>query len=127
MKIDIDSLALTVINELEAYGDEAVEAVTEAVQETAKETIQELRAASPRGVTGDYAESWKKKRNKDVRGKERYDMVVYSNKPEYRLTHLLENGHAKRNGGRVEAIPHIKSAEEHAQVRLENKIRRRLS
>ena len=54
-------------------------------------------------------QSWSYKRDENLSGRHRYDMVVYSQKPEYRLTHLLEKGHAKRNGGRVDGIPHIKN------------------
>ena len=129
-KIDIDKLSIEVMNELRLYGEATIEIVEKAVEETAKETVNELRVTSPEGKTGDYSESWKKKRDKSKMGKYRYDMIVYSAKPDYRLTHLLEYGHAVRRGGRkigkAKAFPHIKDAEIHAKKRLENKIVRAL-
>lgn len=41
-KIDIDELAIAVINELDAYREDVMEAVEKAVKETAKQTAAEL-------------------------------------------------------------------------------------
>lgn len=52
-------------------------------------------------------------------------LTVYS-KDYYRLTHILEFGHAKRNGGRVPAQSHIASAEEKSVEKLEEEIRKNI-
>lgn len=125
-KINIDKLAKEVMVELNAYRDVTVEGMKKAVTETAKQTTAELRDTSPVGDTGEYAKHWSYKRDPNLKGKYKYSMVVYSKKPEYRIIHLLENGHAKRNGGRVEGIPHVNPAERHAKEILEERLGRYL-
>lgn len=121
-KIDTDKLSMEVIKNLQLYSKVTCEIVEKAVIETAKETVKELRVTSPEGATGEYAKSWKCKRDKEAKGKNRYNMIVYAQKPDYRLTHLLEHGHALIRGGRTRAFPHIKNAELNAIERLEAKI-----
>ena len=96
------------------YGDEATRLCNEAVPKIAKKTVAELKKTSPTGTRGKYAKSWTSQNTKNRNGSE---AVIYSNE-EYRLTHLLENGHALRNGGRAKAIPHIAPAEEKAKKEL---------
>lgn len=123
-KIDVDKLSMEVVKNLQLYSKVTIEMVEKAVVETAKETVQELRVTSPEGKTGEYAKSWKCKRDKEAKGKNRYNMIVYAEKPDYRLTHLLEHGHALKSGGRTRAFPHIKNVELNAIERLEAKILR---
>jgi hypothetical protein len=53
-------------------------------------------------------------------------MTVHS-RNRYRLAHLLEKGHAKRGGGRVQGKSHIAPAEKNGEELLENLIRKAIS
>ena len=64
---------------------------------------------------GKYRRSWKKK--KLANG----SFVVFNAVAS--LTHILENGHISRNGGRVAGIVHIKPAEEKAIQNFEKRIK----
>lgn len=126
MSINIDKLSIEVLRNLDIYLANTIEDVERAVYETADETVAELKKTSPVGPTGDYAKSWTHKRDNRIRGKYYLSRVVCQKKPNYRLTHLLEFGHAKVNGGRVNAQPHIQKAEENALIRLNTKLLRKL-
>ena len=125
-KINVSNLAKEVMQELEIYKQNTVENVESAVIETAKETVEELKKKSPKGITKDYSKSWNYKRNKKTKKADRYSVIVYSKDPEYRLTHLLEYGHANRDGGRTEGNPHISIVEKNAKQALLYKIQKKL-
>lgn len=119
MSSNVDKLAGEVAEMLEAYTDEVTEAVKAECETVADECLKEIRAASP-VKTGKYKKGWKKK--VEYEGKEDIRIRVYNAKSPG-LTHLLEKGHAKVNGGRVAAIPHIEPAEQHAAEKLVNKVK----
>lgn len=116
-KINIDKLANELLKELETYRNVTVELMEGVVKETAKETVRQLKNTSPKD-SGEYAKSWRSKRDNTLKGKWAFSMVVY-NKDHYQLTHLLEHGHAKVGGGRVAGIEHIEPAERLAERVLE--------
>lgn len=108
---------------LEEYGEEVQEVVSKSIEAEAPKVVKELKKSSPKN-RGEYAKSWKKENEKDrLNGTK---MTVYNDK-HYRLTHLLEFGHALRNGGRTRAIPHIKPAQDKAEKEIIREIEERLS
>lgn len=109
--IKADQLAQEIVKILDDYRDTTIDKMKEAVDKAAKQAVNELKTSSPKR-TGAYAKDWAAK--KDRKGnKWAYGKVVY-NKKHYRLTHLLEKGHRKVNGGMVAARPHIAKVEEKA-------------
>ncbi|MDR3241806.1 MAG: HK97 gp10 family phage protein [Lactobacillaceae bacterium] len=85
---------------LSEYTDEVVEALDKTKQNVAKEAVQKLKqGGSYKDRTGKYTKGWKVTHQGTT-------YTVWNSKQWY-LTHLLENGHATRNGKRTKAYPHI--------------------
>lgn len=116
---NIEDLEDNIMRELMSYSDEVTEQLKEDVIQVAKECMQDIKNKAPK-LSGDYKKSWKVKKAyesaTDIR------IVIHSPK-EYRIAHLLENGHAKRGGGRVEGKSHIKPAAESAEKKLLRKVK----
>ena len=56
---------------------------------------------------------------------EKLRKTIYSN-GNSGLTHLLENGHAKVNGGRTRAFPHWKYSDEYIKKELPKRIQKKI-
>jgi hypothetical protein len=120
--IPVDKLTEEVMNGLEEYAELTADVLKKEIQEAGKVAKQQISQTAPR-KTGRYAKSWAVKKISETSNS--LEVTVHS-KNRYMLTHLLENGHAKRGGGRVAAIPHIAPAEETAILSLERNIEREL-
>ena len=112
--IKVDELAGEIVLAIQAYTEDVSEAIDQAARDTAKALAKDLRETSPKD-TGEYAKGWTHR--KEAPGSYR----VY-NKKKPQLTHLLEHGHAKAGGGRVEGIPHIKPAQDRYVPEFEKKV-----
>ena len=102
---------------LDDFETDCYMAVYLAIKETAEEVVQMLKSAGEfRG--NKYRKSWKA----EVTQRRLYTSAVVHNVKHYRLTHLLEFGHAKQNGGRVRAFPHIEPINEKTAEMFEEKL-----
>ena len=119
----IDDLTAEVMQGLSEYAELTDKTMKKAVRKTAIAVKNEISANAPK-KTGRYQKSWTAKKVKE--NSHTLEMTVHS-KNRYQLTHLLEKGHALRNGGRARAFPHIAPAEEHGAEMLEDLIRKELS
>lgn len=124
--INVDQLAVAIMQDLEIYAQNTVRDVEYAVNKTAKLAQQELKETSPVGSTGEYAKSWAVRRHPG-RGKDYHAKVVYSRGSQHGKTHLLEKGHRAVDGSFVAARPHIKQVEQKAQRWMYDLLTARLS
>lgn len=122
--IPIERMANEITKMMTEYSDDVAEAMRKAVSETSAEAVLDLKRNSPKRKGpkgGAYARSWKYDAIEETRTKWRN---VVHNVKHYRLTHLLERGHANaRGGGRTPAYPHIGLAEAKAIDNLAEKMR----
>lgn len=125
--IKIDALGTEIVRMMEEYASEVAADTKAEAKAVAKEAVKELKQTSPEGPgsrKGHYKDGWASKvESENVVS---IGIRIY-NKKKPGLTHLLEKGHAKRGGGRVEGIPHISKAEKNAIDAYEKRLKARLS
>ena len=119
--ISPDQFAKEIEKTLRDYIGVTEEAAAKGVIDTADEAVDELHSASPAGSGryGSWAEynaDWNRK-NLTGSSKKVFSSVVYNEK-HYQLAHLLEKGHALKNGGRTRAFTHIAPVAEKAEKKL---------
>lgn len=123
---------------IEKYLNEYHEDISEDVRTTAKSIANaakaELERISPVGDAdvilkggevhprGNYAKGWTiaTQTSKNVHSKKIW------NRTDYQLTHLLEFGHATRNGGRTKAIPHVRPTEKKYLDKFEKELEKEI-
>ena len=120
--VPADSLADAVMEGLEEYAALTGADMIQAVRKAGQLVRSEIQANAPRD-SGKYAKSWTVKVTKE--SPHSLELTIHS-RDRYRLTHLLEHGHAKRNGGRVPGKAHIAPAEEKGVAELLAEIERGL-
>jgi hypothetical protein len=97
--------------------------VDQCVDDVAKESSERLKTAGSFGGSGAYKQDWDWKVINSKRLT--HDAVAY-NEEHYRLSHLLEFGHAKQNGGRTRAFEHIAPVNDWAQKEIVDRIKRKV-
>lgn len=126
-KVTLDNLGAAVEKILDEYEADVLKGLSGATAEVAKAGAAAVRtnARATFGGTGAYARGWSSKTTTTRIGA---DAVIY-NRTEYRLSHLLENGHALKRGGRtigrgfVQGRAHIEPVEEEINARYEKAVK----
>lgn len=125
--ITVDQLGDVIRKELAEYGAEIKKETRKIIRDAGKAALEAVRENAPvrKGPNGGaYRKSLKvtynPKEGGGVSGGEDAGYaLVYASDGQYRLTHLLENGHPMPQGGRSRAIPHWKYGEAAAEQKLE--------
>lgn len=104
----IDKLAANVDKILQEYADDVNKDVSALAKRFAQEGAKAVKGNARGNGWGEYANGWTSQFEEN-----RYSSQgVIFNKSMPGLPHLLEKGHALRNGGRSRAFPHIAPVEE---------------
>lgn len=123
-KVPINKMGKVIKDYLENYIEDIENDVVDITDNITKEAIKELQEKSPEGKgtrEKPYKKGWRRQSIKSGLKNHRYAIKIH-NATNYQLTHLLEFGHATRNGGRTKAIPHIRPIEEKYSGKYEKNI-----
>lgn len=121
--IEVDLLSKEIMKALESYSDDISEIVENVANRVGKKATSELKRNSPKGSRKSYSKGWRLK--KDRLSKNKYTIKIY-NKTDYQLTHLLEFGHANRDGSRTKAQAHIRPVEEKYSKEFEMELKKEI-
>lgn len=101
-------LGKAITEQLTFYHADVIEKVNAAGEKAVKALVKKTKATAPKR-SGDYRKSiTSAEKENPATGDKEYTWGARA--PHYRLTHLLVKGHAKQDGGRVDADPFLENA-----------------
>lgn len=118
-KVTMEQLPGAIKEILEQYEGEINRFLPEITEEVGKTGVKALRTSAKQKFNGKkYAGGWR-----SVSERNRYGatVTIYNGRLPG-LPHLLEHGHAKRGGGRVDGRAHIEPVEEKLITEFEKKV-----
>lgn len=107
--IDVDELGDAIVKELTLYGRNVIDGVKKEAKSSMSRLVKDTKATAPVGHRKKhYRDSIKSKKVSENDRSVSYLWYVAGS--DYRLSHLLERGHALRDGGRTEGTHFIQKA-----------------
>lgn len=107
--ISIDQLSAAVDKELTLYSKNVIDGLKKQAEASMGRLVQETKSTAPVGHRRRHYKDSIKSR-KESESDQAVTYVWYVDGSDYRLSHLLENGHALRNGGRYSGTHFIANA-----------------
>lgn len=118
--IKMDQLASTIDKELTLYGKDITAGVKKVAQKNMRDLVKQTKAHRYKEDTGAYRKAISSRKLKETVNS--LEMQWYVKAPHYRLTHLLEDGHATRNGGRTVAYGNLGKSTDQVMENYEREI-----
>ena len=107
--IGIDQLSDEIKRELTLYHSDIIAGIKREAKKSMSQLVNDTKATAPVGHRQKhYRDSIKSK--KIAEDDKSITLAWYVDGPDYRLSHLLEKGHALRNGGRTRGTHFIQNA-----------------
>ena len=114
-------LGAAIEQELTVYHKEVIEKLDQAAETAVKRLVKLTKSTAPVGIRAQYKRNITSKRlEKGSRGSTH---VWYVKPPDHRLTHLLVQGHATRDGGRTAPNPFLDNALDVVLPEYENAVK----
>lgn len=107
-RIKPENLGQAISQQLTLYRKDVLEKIDAAADKAVNDLVKKTRASAPVGDRGSFKKNIASKRLTKTQDSSVH--VWYVKPPDYRLTHLLVHGHAKKNGGRTKANPFLQNA-----------------
>lgn len=107
-RVSVTGLGTAIQQTLTLYHQDVNEGIDECSQKAVKDLVKRTKATAPVGYRGSFKRNIASKQLKKSLNGSTY--VWYVKAPDYRLTHLLAHGHAKKDGGRTRADPFLANA-----------------
>lgn len=107
--IGVDQLGEAIAKELTIYSDNVIEGIKNEAKSHVKQLVKDTKATAPVGNRSKhYRDSITSKKTAETVRSIEYTWYVKGS--DYRLSHLLEKGHALRDGGRTTGTHFIQNA-----------------